>query len=49
MKEKFNKQIVEIFTNMNNQEIGRKILSMLKIDDIVVLTKSDLALLRGEK
>lgn len=43
------KDLINIFTNMKSQDDGRKVLDMLRIDDMVVLTRKDLLQLGGEK
>lgn len=49
LKEKYNKKIIDIFTSMNTNTNGQKILSMLRVDDMVILTKNNMKQLGGTK
>lgn len=42
IKKRNNKECIEIFTTMDSKDAGKKVLSMLGIDNIVILTKNDL-------
>ena len=49
LKDKYNKELLNIFTTMKTKYEGKKILNILGIDNIVILSKSDLEQLRGTK
>lgn len=49
LRDEHDKKLIDIFTTMNLKDEGKKILDILGIDDIVVLTRSDLEKLGGKK
>lgn len=49
LKEKYHKELADIFTSMDQKIEGKKILDLLGVDRIVVLGNNDLKRLGGEK
>ncbi len=49
LKEKYQKELIDLFTSMHSKVEGKKILNMLGIDKIVILTKNDLKQLGSVK